>query len=196
MNSEYQDANRQFVIQERVTSEMKSIEDQDKMSSCTYHAIIKCAYSSSSNYKIPAQFSEYLKSARQEYTKALRLLRMLKDSNSVKNAPEPFYMNTRYSKNKTMLLDMDETLIHSEELDPAKTQKGHPNKYDFVIEMETNQRVQKIGVYIRPHCFEFLTQLKDKFEIVIFTAARQDYADKILNFIDPKNELFAGRMYR
>lgn len=38
--------------------------------------------------------------------------------------------------------------------------------------------------------------MKDKFEIVIFTAARQDYADKILNFIDPKNELFAGRMYR
>jgi len=40
-----------------------------------------------------------------------------------------------------MLLDMDETLIHSEELDPAKIQKNHPNRYDFVIEMETNQRV-------------------------------------------------------
>jgi len=38
--------------------------------------------------------------------------------------------------------------------------------------------------------------MRDKYEIVIFTAARQDYADKILNLIDPQNEFFSGRMYR
>lgn len=103
-----------------MTSEVKQGDHFEKISSCTYHAIIKCAYSSSSNFKIPPQFSEYLKGARQEYTKALRLLRLLKDSNTEKNLPEPYYMSTRYSRSKTMLLDMDETLIHSEELDPAK----------------------------------------------------------------------------
>ena len=32
--------------------------------------------------------------------------------------------------------------------------------------------------------------------MVVFTAARQDYADKILDYLDPSNNLFAGRMYR
>lgn len=175
----------------------KNLRDElEKMSNCVFHAIVKNTYQSSSNARLPADFSEYLKSARQEYTKALRLARLLKDTNSIKNAPEPFYMGSRYSKNKTLLLDMDETLIHSEELDLSKTQKNHPNKYDFLIEMETNQRVQKIGVHVRPHCMEFLRRMKQKFELVIFTAARQDYADKILDFIDPRGEIFSGRMYR
>jgi TFIIF-interacting CTD phosphatase-like protein len=43
---------------------------------------------------------------------------------------------------------------------------------------------------------DFLRKLSQKFEVVIFTAARQDYADKILDKLDPNRTLFAGRMYR
>ncbi len=91
---------------------------------------------------------------------------------------------------------MDETLIHSEEYQESKDQRGNPKRYDFVIEMLANGKQHKIGVYIRPYCMEFLQRLKSNFEIVIFTAARQDYADKILDKLDPHGTLFSGRMYR
>lgn len=161
-----------------------------------FSAVASCAYTNSSNAQYPECFTEYMRSARQEYTKGLRLNRQLKDNSVTKGAPEPFYMARRYSRSKTLLLDMDETLIHSEEYDNSKNQRGHPKRYDFVIEMNANNRSTKIGVYIRPYCLEFLRRMSQKYEVVIFTAARQDYADKILDQIDPSRTLFAGRMYR
>ena len=38
--------------------------------------------------------------------------------------------------------------------------------------------------------------MKKIFEIVIFTAATKDYADSILNVIDPKNKFINHRLYR
>jgi TFIIF-interacting CTD phosphatase-like protein len=127
---------------------------------CFYSAVANSAYVNNSRIKLPPKFADYMKSSRVEYTKALRLLRQLKEvSSNGNNAPEPYYMNTRYSRLKTLMLDMDETLIHSEEFDNAKSQRGHPKQYDFVIEMQTNNKKQKIGVYIRPHCVQFLKKM-------------------------------------
>lgn len=38
---------------------------------------------------------------------------------------------------------------------------------------------------IRPHALQFLKNLSQYYEIIIFTAATQDYADLILDKIDP-----------
>jgi CTD small phosphatase-like protein 2 len=38
--------------------------------------------------------------------------------------------------------------------------------------------------------------MNEKFEVVIFTAARQDYADNILDRIDPEKKFFSARLYR
>jgi predicted HAD superfamily phosphohydrolase YqeG len=65
-------------------------------------------------------------------------------------------MPNSYTRKKTLLLDMDETLIHSEELDPAKLTQSHPNKYDFNIEIFANNKLNKIGIYTRPFMKEFL----------------------------------------
>ena len=35
-----------------------------------------------------------------------------------------------------------------------------------------------------------------KFEVVIYTAAREDYADKMINMIDPGNQYVDHRLYR
>lgn len=35
-----------------------------------------------------------------------------------------------------------------------------------------------------------------RFELIIFTAARQDYADQIIDHLDPKGQLIAYRLYR
>jgi CTD small phosphatase-like protein 2 len=43
---------------------------------------------------------------------------------------------------------------------------------------------------------EFLDKLSRKFQLVIFTASRQDYADIIINRIDPENKFISHRLYR
>jgi len=43
---------------------------------------------------------------------------------------------------------------------------------------------------------EFLEELSKIFEIVIFTAATKEYADSILNIIDPDSSFIKYRLYR
>jgi len=41
-----------------------------------------------------------------------------------------------------------------------------------------------------------MRKLKDQAEIIVFTAGQREYAEPILNFLDPKNELFDHRFFR
>ena len=71
-----------------------------------------------------------------------------------------------------LVLDLDETLVHYEET-------------------ETEGRVN-----FRPYLDYFLTEMAKHYEIVIFTAAMQEYADPILNHLDPDNKIILKRLYR
>jgi len=48
---------------------------------------------------------------------------------------------------------------------------------------------------VRPYCNKFLNELSKYYEIVIYTAAMQDYADWIIMGIDSK-EVIKHRLYR
>ena len=74
----------------------------------------------------------------------------------------PFITTPIQNRKFTLVLDLDETLIHF---------KNIPGKSKFLI---------------RPHCYKFLRNLHSHFEIIIFTAAQQQYADWIIDKIDPK----------
>ena len=52
------------------------------------------------------------------------------------------------------------------------------------------------GITFRPFLQELLETLYLKFEIVIFTAAHDFYADLILNYLDPEEKYFQHRLYR
>ena len=88
--------------------------------------------------------------------------------------PVPFL---KYKSNKkyTLVLDLDETLIHF---------KGHPNDDSSGI------------LQFRPFLSEFLTSISKFYELIIFTAATQDYADPIINAIEQKGTKFDYRLYR
>ncbi|KAH3745959.1 NLI interacting factor [Pelomyxa schiedti] len=88
---------------------------------------------------------------------------------------------------KTLILDLDETLIHSS-FEPVC-------KYDFSLEMFLCQQHCKVYVTKRPGLEEFLNSIKEKFEIVVFTASLKEYADPILDLIDPNN-IIHHRLYR
>ena len=85
-----------------------------------------------------------------------------KNQNSQKTTKTPKF---------TLILDLDETLIHFEE-----SQNGGQ-------------------FFVRPHTQNFLKKMSKIYEIVIFTAAIKSYADYIINKID-KNCLISYRLYR
>ena len=82
------------------------------------------------------------------------------------------YLNFHSEKPYTLVLDLDETLLHYFE------------KNDIEGELK-----------IRPGADEFLAHMSHHFEIIIFTAAMQDYADWALDHFE-NSPVIAARFYR
>jgi CTD small phosphatase-like protein 2 len=51
-------------------------------------------------------------------------------------------------------------------------------------------------VNIRPYAKEVLSRLSKHFDILIFTASSQAYADPILDYLDPERSIIQHRLYR
>lgn len=91
----------------------------------------------------------------------------------------------------TLILDLDETLIHS---DFDFTFSNHDAVIKFDNSLEGFNTL--IPILLRPDLAEFLEYCANKFEVVCFTASSSDYADAILNYLDPHNKIFSYRVYR
>eukprot|EP00917_Polyrhabdina_sp_WS-2016_P024671 GHVP01053265.1.p1 GENE.GHVP01053265.1~~GHVP01053265.1.p1 ORF type:complete len:303 (-),score=55.01 GHVP01053265.1:1177-2085(-) len=88
---------------------------------------------------------------------------------------------------KTLVLDLDETLVHSSYTATAR--------YDFTVPAEVDDHWIEIYVAIRPGVSQFLSRVYEKYELVIFTASLGKYAHPVINFLDP-NGLFCYRLFR
>ncbi|CDW74592.1 dullard-like phosphatase domain containing protein [Stylonychia lemnae] len=82
-----------------------------------------------------------------------------------------------------VVLDLDNTLIHSINTQPSTNESNY-----FPIK-------NNIFVFKRPHMEYFLNELFKIADVMVFTASMQDYADQILDVIDPQNK-FIKRFYR
>ena len=82
---------------------------------------------------------------------------------------------------KTLVLDLDETLIHSQHF-PFSSSKS-----DIVLklDLETNEP-HDFHVLIRPGAKEFIRKMNKFYEIIIFTASVSKYAIPLINLIDEK----------
>ena len=106
-----------------------------------------------------------------------------------------------FPKKKLLIIDLDETLIHSEFRNKdnykildiyTKNSKCQIKSFSYSDE----NSIYFFDVFFRPHLKEFLTTVCKYFDLAIFTAALKGYADIILDYIDPKNEFFQFRLYR
>ena len=66
----------------------------------------------------------------------------------------------------------------------------------FIPDFENEHEKIEIRLNVRPYLRESLAELKKRFQIVSFTASEQQYADAILDYIDPENNIFDLRLYR
>ena len=90
--------------------------------------------------------------------------------------------NIRYQKKKkTLILDLDETLVHS-------SMKPFPRCADITLPLNFNSRNIFIYVLKRPYLEKFLEEMNLIYDIIIFTASLPEYAEPLLDIID-KNKV-------
>jgi RNA polymerase II subunit A small phosphatase-like protein len=80
---------------------------------------------------------------------------------------------------KTLILDVDETLVHSSFKPPP-----NPN---IIIPIDIEGRICNIFILVRPHAVEFINEMSKYFELAIFTASLSKYADPLMNILDSNN---------
>jgi CTD nuclear envelope phosphatase 1 len=123
---------------------------------------------------------------------------------------------------KTLILDLDETLIHS-------MAKGGRMSTGHMVEVKLSTLVGAGGgptlgpqhpilyyVHKRPHCDDFLRRVSFQlsrgprlmsndtdsiqickwYNLVIFTASVQEYADPVIDWLEQERKFFSGRYYR
>jgi len=95
---------------------------------------------------------------------------------------EKFLPPKNTKKHKTLVIDLDETLIHSYfDMYP-------PRKPEISFEIFLDNKNVQVHTLIRPGAVEFLEKMSEIFEIVIFTASLSMYALPIINYIDKGNK--------
>ena len=92
-----------------------------------------------------------------------------------------------FSNKKTLILDLDETLVHSS-FTPFQ-------KNDIILEVDFDGVIYNIYVLIRPYAEEFLKNVSKYFEVVVFTASISKYASPLLDILD-KDKNIKHRLFR
>ncbi|XP_026404640.1 uncharacterized protein LOC113299768 isoform X1 [Papaver somniferum] len=117
-------------------------------------------------------------------------LRNLPDLSDVVPSVWPLLLpkETRKRKSITLVLDLDETLVHST--------LEHCDDADFTFPVFFNMKEHTVYVRQRPYLKPFLGKVAEMFEIIVFTASQSSYAEQLLNILDPSGKLISQRAYR
>ncbi|CAG8674523.1 12493_t:CDS:2 [Funneliformis caledonium] len=85
-------------------------------------------------------------------------------------------IGSEHTGRKCLVLDLDETLVHS------SFKMIH--QADFVVPVEIENQIHNVYVIKRPGVDQFLKKMGEIYEIVVFTASLSKYADPVLNMLD------------
>eukprot|EP00607_Mallomonas_marina_P010560 CAMPEP_0182420328 /NCGR_PEP_ID=MMETSP1167-20130531/5051_1 /TAXON_ID=2988 /ORGANISM="Mallomonas Sp, Strain CCMP3275" /LENGTH=365 /DNA_ID=CAMNT_0024596151 /DNA_START=115 /DNA_END=1212 /DNA_ORIENTATION=- len=92
------------------------------------------------------------------------------------------------SQQLTLVLDLDETLVHCT-IEPIA-------KADMVFPVAFNGTYYQVFVRKRPYLDYFLETISKAFEVVVFTASQRVYAEHLLDLLDPQRKLIQHRLFR
>uniref|UniRef100_A0A1J3KAP1 CTD small phosphatase-like protein 2 n=1 Tax=Noccaea caerulescens TaxID=107243 RepID=A0A1J3KAP1_NOCCA len=113
----------------------------------------------------------------------------------IRNQPELYDVVSSYfpelmqpKKAVTLVLDLDETLVHS------TVEAGRDTDFSFTVSL--NKQENTVYVKRRPHLYRFLERVVELFHVVIFTASHSVYASQLLDVLDPDGKFVSQRFYR
>lgn len=98
-------------------------------------------------------------------------------------------LHLRDYRKKTLVLDLDETLMHS------MTRKSTGSSAQMV-EVDLGKMSCIYYVEKRPFCDQFLSMVREWYDLVVFTASVKSYADPMIDILDQGRNLFKRRFYR
>ncbi|XP_029651686.1 CTD nuclear envelope phosphatase 1 [Octopus sinensis] len=99
-------------------------------------------------------------------------------------------------KRKTLVLDLDETLIHSHH-DGVLRQTVKPGTPpDFVLKVIIDRHPVRFFVYKRPHVDYFLEIVSHWYDLVVFTASMEIYGAAVADKLDNNRGILKKRYYR
>ncbi|KAJ2827487.1 hypothetical protein GGI24_002632 [Coemansia furcata] len=96
-------------------------------------------------------------------------------------------LSTQLRGKKCLVLDLDETLVHS-----SFREVEHP---DYVVPVVLEGQEHNVYVLKRPGVDEFMRIMGQYYEIVVFTASLSMYADPVLDLLD-KSNVVHHRLFR
>ncbi|KAI9486399.1 MAG: CRE-SCPL-2 protein [Benjaminiella poitrasii] len=119
------------------------------------------------------------------------------NSNSTKSTSTAAHnsISLQYYKGKTLVLDLDETLVHSVRLGTTET-KVNPSIKKKRIEVTSDKQSILYEVYKRPHVDFFLSTISKWYKVVIFTASMSEYADLVIDWLDQDQSYISQRYFR
>ena len=141
---------------------------------------------------LTSEDTSYIFSPMNDNLKILELS-SLNDYHTTQNSPSkvkvkkiPFYTNkdmmSANSGKKTLVLDLDETLVHS------TTKKAFPNRKNIILHMKIRNINYTIYVILRPFLEVFLHEMSLCYDLYIFTASLSHYSKNLIEIID-KNKV-------
>lgn len=103
----------------------------------------------------------------------------------------------RIVKRKTLVLDLDETLIHSHH-NGGTLRKMEPSSVppDFVLHVTIDDSQIEFYVYKRPYLDYFLSVISKWYDLVVFTASLEIYGTLVAEKLDNNRDILRRRYFR
>lgn len=115
------------------------------------------------------------------FSECHKTLKIMVNDKLVENPPQGVPQFNR-SKRMILALDLDETLVHCCNFDSVEMQAKATHTANYISERKMKV-IAKLT--IRPYVHYFLSEASKLFDLVVFTASEREYAQAVVDILDP-----------